>query len=370
MLKLKKGDSFMPQGKTAARNNWIELLRFLFALLIPLYHGRFLPPETSWFRAPNGAVAVEFFFILTGFLMAGSVKKRLNSQVDLGKDTGAFLKKKYLSVFPYHFFSYVCSFLVAVVVGGLTVVGAVKLFVGSLPNLFMLDLVGLPFTKVAGYIWFLSAMFIAIALLYPFLRRWYSVFTHVCAPVLGILLLGWLAKTYGHLTTVSTWTGLTYKGVLQAIAEIALGCAAFELCEKLKTMEFTKFGKVFLLFMELFGYGATFIYAFSHKSEMFYFYLAFFLVLSIAISFSGKTVTGQLGQNRVATFLGKLSLPIYLNQFYVLTVVEQYTEGVNGNLRMLMFVLGCLVMATICLVLVDFLRKKINISKLLVQKIA
>ena len=78
MLKLKKGDSFMPQGKTAARNNWIELLRFLFALLIPLYHGRFLPPETSWFRAPNGAVAVEFFFILTGFLMAGSVKKRLN----------------------------------------------------------------------------------------------------------------------------------------------------------------------------------------------------------------------------------------------------------------------------------------------------
>lgn len=360
----------MPTVKRSSRNNFIELLRFLFALLIPLFHGRFLPPDASWFRAPNGAVAVEFFFVLTGFLMANSVEKRLDTQVDIGKDSAAFLQKKYLSVFPYHLFSYVCSFVVAMVVGGLTAVGTVKLFVYSLPNLLMLDMTGLKFTLVAGYIWFISAMLIAIAILYPILRRWYSVFTRVVAPLLAVLLLGWLSVTYGHLTTVSEWTGLTYKGVLQAVAEIALGCAAFALCERFKAMEFTKFGKVFLLLLELFGYAATFVYAFSHKSETFYFYLVFFLALSISISFSGQTRTSQMRSNKLVTFLGKLSLPIYLNQYYVLTVVEQYTDGMNGNLRMLLFVLGCLVMATICLVTVDFLRKKISINKLLVKQTA
>ena len=361
----------MLSAQKKSRNYFIELLRFFFAVLILLYHGlAFLAPDSSFLRCTNGAVAVEFFFILSGFLMANSAKKKIGDTANIGKDSVDFIKKKYLSVFPYHLFSYVCSFIVAVILGSLTVVGAVKLFVNSLPNLFMLDMVGLPYTMVAGYVWFVSAMLIAMAVLYPILRRWFSVFTNIIAPVLGVLLLGWLAQTYGRLTYISFWTGLTFKGVLRAVAEIAFGCAAFALCERLKERDFTKFGKLVLSLLELFGYAATFVYAFSRKSETFYFYLVFFLTVSIAVSFSGQTLTSHLRNNKLISFLGKLSLPVYLNQYYVYLMVERYTKHLNGNVRLLLFAGISLVMPTICLVLVDFLRKKINISKLLVQKTA
>lgn len=256
----------MLSAQKKSRNYFIELLRFFFAVLILLYHGlAFLAPDSSFLRCTNGAVAVEFFFILSGFLMANSAKKKIGDTANIGKDSVDFIKKKYLSVFPYHLFSYVCSFIVAVILGSLTVVGAVKLFVNSLPNLFMLDMVGLPYTMVAGYVWFVSAMLIAMAVLYPILRRWFSVFTNIIAPVLGVLLLGWLAQTYGRLTYISFWTGLTFKGVLRAVAEIAFGCAAFALCERLKERDFTKFGKLVLSLLELFGYAATFVYAFFQK---------------------------------------------------------------------------------------------------------
>lgn len=361
----------MPSVQRKSRNNLIELLRFLFAILILLYHGlSFLSPNSRFLRCTNGAVAVEFFFILSGFLMANSAKKKINDTSNIGKDSVAFIQKKYLSVFPYHLFSYACSFVVAIILGGLTVVGAAKLFVNSLPNLFMLDMVGIPYAMVAGYVWFVSAMLIAMAIMYPILRRWFSVFTNIVAPILAVLLLGWLSQTYGRLTYISFWTGLTFKGVLRAVAEIALGCAAFALCERFKTMEFTNLGKVFMLLMELFGYGITFVYAFSSKSETFYFYLVFFLALSIAISFSGQTQTSQMRSNKLVTFLGKLSLPVYLNQYYIYLLLDRYTKGMNGNYRLLLFIAGGLVMATICLVTVDFLRKKISISKLLVKQTA
>lgn len=359
----------MPSVQKTSRNHLIELLRFLFAVLILLYHGlAFLAPESNFLRCTNGAVAVEFFFILSGFLMANSAKKKMEDTSNIGRDSAEFIQKKYLSVFPYHLFSYACSFVVAIILGGLTAVGAAKLFVHSLPNLFMLDMVGFSSTMVAGYIWFVSAMLIAMAILYPILRRWFSLFTNIIAPVLAVLLLGWLCQTYGRLTYISFWTGLTFKGVLRAVAEIALGCAAFALCERFKAMEFTKFGKIFLLLLELFGYAITFVYAFSQKSETFYFYLVFFLALSIAISFSGQTLTCHMRSNKLVSFLGKLSLPVYLNQYYIFLLVERYTPGLNGNYRLLIFIAGCLVMATLCLVTVDFLRKKISISKLLVKK--
>ena len=92
----------MPSSqKSQPRNGWIELFRFVFALLIVFYHGTaFLPADSNFLRCTNGAIAVEFFFILSGFLMAKSAKRKLRENAPIGLDSARFIIKKYASIFP------------------------------------------------------------------------------------------------------------------------------------------------------------------------------------------------------------------------------------------------------------------------------
>ena len=60
-------------GKKKKRNSLVELYRFLFAMWVVYYHGYFFLPKDSHFS--GGYIAVDFFFILTGFFVMGLIKK-------------------------------------------------------------------------------------------------------------------------------------------------------------------------------------------------------------------------------------------------------------------------------------------------------
>ena len=57
------------------RNSLIELYRFFFAMNVVKYHGYF--PYQGRYISP-GHVSVEFFFVLSGFLLRRSIDKYLN----------------------------------------------------------------------------------------------------------------------------------------------------------------------------------------------------------------------------------------------------------------------------------------------------
>ena len=82
------------------RNGKVDLLRFLFALFIMFLHYGYRPElviEGVTFRlGQNGAFAVVFFFILSGYLLAKSVHDMPNYQDGmLANDELVFLKKKF-----------------------------------------------------------------------------------------------------------------------------------------------------------------------------------------------------------------------------------------------------------------------------------
>lgn len=93
------------------RNGKIELLRFIFCIFILFYHiglpiyGRSDTPiigdHITFFS--KGYLGVEFFFLVTGFLMARSAHKtNRTSNNSVGTDSLRFMKKKIWSIFPYH----------------------------------------------------------------------------------------------------------------------------------------------------------------------------------------------------------------------------------------------------------------------------
>ena len=67
------------EKKQYKKNGELELLRFLFAIMILFYHTRKICPiDSGIFK--HGYFGVEFFFILSGALMAKSIYKRRNSE--------------------------------------------------------------------------------------------------------------------------------------------------------------------------------------------------------------------------------------------------------------------------------------------------
>ena len=57
------------------RNNLVELARFLFSILVVGYHIQMTFSGDSIDFFENGAVAVEFFFLISGYFLARSVEK-------------------------------------------------------------------------------------------------------------------------------------------------------------------------------------------------------------------------------------------------------------------------------------------------------
>lgn len=110
------------------------------------------------------------------------------SKATLGTETLNFFCRKYGAVFPYHLFFYITAFVVSAFSlsdGGISLI---RLFIDSLPNLFLMDMTGLEHTMVNGFEWYLSAMLIAMVILYPLLRKFPDFFIKIGAGTAAVLI--------------------------------------------------------------------------------------------------------------------------------------------------------------------------------------
>ena len=86
----------MGQKIKKVRNGQLDFFKFVFAIVILLFHGRILGDAASVDKLlfENGAIAVEFFFIVSGFFFVPSVERFFSKNSEL---------KKYNSVFKGYF---------------------------------------------------------------------------------------------------------------------------------------------------------------------------------------------------------------------------------------------------------------------------
>lgn len=77
------------------RNNLVELARFLFSLLVIGYHVQMTWAGGGVQFFAGGALAVEFFFLISGFFFARSVEKiAAREPVQIGKETIGFMRER------------------------------------------------------------------------------------------------------------------------------------------------------------------------------------------------------------------------------------------------------------------------------------
>lgn len=305
----------MEPRERKARNGKIELLRFVFAALIVAHHSRFVVGDESAVFL-GGSLAVEFFFLVSGYLMMASVERRWTAPEALGSETAGFLFNKAKRLYPDLFFSYGIGLAVYSLAKKYTLRQALRLAGKSIGGVFLLWSTGLEQSSINVPLWYMSAMLLVMAVLYPLLRKWPDMVSHVVCPLVGLVLLGWMCQEYSHPRGPTNWLGFVYKGTIRAMAELCLGVVCYQWAKKLRDRKWNALGKGLLTFVEAAVYLAEIAYMFTRPASNDDYLFIFLFMVGVSITFSGQTFAAELLDRPIVFFLGKFSADMYICHFF------------------------------------------------------
>lgn len=381
----------MGQKIKKVRNGQLDFFKFVFAIVILLFHGRILGDAASVDKLlfENGAIAVEFFFIVSGFFFVPSVERFFSKNSEL---------KKYNSVFKEDV-GYIGSRIKGLI--GLYVISVILSFAAytmeyvhtnldfsftdyaftmskSIWNILLLQSSATTQLNINGATWYLSAMFIAMFVMYPIVRLKKDLFTRYICPVGAILFFGILASQKS-LTGVYDWTPIHItRGLIRAFMGIMIGCIIYEFTNYLKKIDFTVFSKILFT---LLGYGALF---YSLVVMQFYtkvyigkgydwkvnFTIVFAFAVAVLVLAGGLDITHKLYNNRVSAFLGKFSTAIYLLHMPCRRIVMVYFyDGYTYHERLLIMLILSIAVSLISMFIVFIIKKNSEKLKSIFKKV-
>ena len=360
---------------TAKRNGEVDFLRFVFAIQIVFYHFNSNYPRGFFV---NGYIGVEFFFVVSGFLMAKHVEKKGTEHADLGAiadETWNYVINKVKSFYMY----YVSVIILQVVVQNILIkherlMSIAYSFLSSIPT-FTLSFMALNRNDVYLYVgntWFLSALLISILILYPILLRNYKYATKIVFPMISLFVLGYQYATNVSISVSKNWAGHVYYGVLRALAEMSLGgslCALSSLLTK-KWKELNTNRKriqILATLLKVFCYLVVIAFSYGNVFGRTFrpgFNLHALLFCSAGILLSFSNIGYCIPDCKTTRYLGKISLPIFIYHGFirwtVLALVDSASTEVFASLIIMSIVVsvGLMYMTDyVMLVLKKFIKK-------------
>ncbi|MBQ6020252.1 MAG: acyltransferase family protein [Clostridia bacterium] len=300
------------------RNGEIDFWKFVASIYIVLFHSRaFYDPDL--FRG-SMALAVEFFFVVSGFFFALSVYRdnrefRLRT---IGRETADFLRHRVGGFLYYYLFGFGVSFLLAILQYRSALL-SFKTIRDVVLEFFLLSSLTSTTCRIIPADWYLSAMLIAMLLLYPFFRYKKGIFSAIVAPILGVGGLVYIMIRFGVIASSGNGA-FPPKGLTRAVTSICLGVAAYRISELLKKKSFDKFGAALCSGICAISILVTFALFWRMPKTV----QPVAVVLSavfVAISASEKSVFSRMFPVKICRKLGEFSLAIYLGHSAVRTVL-------------------------------------------------
>ena len=353
----------MDNRRRAGRNGKIELMRFICAIIIVLYHFDDAMDKRRFFA--SGSLAVEFFFILSGYLMMAYIDRQNNTQAgyNLGKETFQFLGRKVKALYPEVLIAYIIGFVVRCMAENKSFSGGVWLAVDSIWEVALLRQTGLALKGINPVTWYISTMLMSMAIYYPLLRKYKEMMSHILIPLASLLVLGWLCQNYTSPLDPSKWLGWAFKGAVRGFGEIGMGVVCYQLTKAFSKLHLTMVGKATVTFLEPVAYGLYIAYMYSMSGSKQSWIVIPLLVLGIGISFSGQTLTHRLLDGSFTTLLGKISFPLYLGHFYWATFfLKLLPEGMSWENKLGIYI-ALSVATTIVLYVISALTRRYHIGR-------
>lgn len=325
------------------------MLRFLASYVIVFLHLGIAPYYTKagvLGTLPGGALFVEFFFMLSGYFSA-----RVFIEANKGKEPviHRFMLKKYLHFLPY-------SFLTAVAIYTWTIFSKEQTFQSIVKMLFMMPFetlllcnTGIVHTKYIGWLWYLSAMVIALPVVLYLLKYHSKMFQHYLVWVVPLFIYGYLTSIVGIV-----WAIQFFLGNFRALAGLMLGTSLVYVTHFIKYYHITAGMKAFLTVLELSTMSAAFYYCkiVSLAASSYDIIFILLVYISLAITLSGKTWTSCI-HGKVFSFLGKISLPIYCIHPLTYRIIRYFIPDASREMQLILTTVGAFVAACLMQAIVD-----------------
>ena len=348
-------------------------MRITVAIIIVNFHSLYCPGALH--VLPGGAVGVEFFFLLSGYLMARHIRQQVDggqtSLSSLGGETLGYLWRRLRSFWP----ELLVSSLIGLAVFAWGHHFAVRPTLTMardtvLGNILLLHMAGLAEAGVNSPAWYLSTLMAGSALLYPVLRRFGN---SILVPLAACFLLGYIMKedpdsSKAGFAMVRNWMGWTYKGNIRGVAELAIGASLYPLAQMLAAMRMPRLVRAWLMLVKWACYGVMLIYC-AHPVGSWMPFVLVTLACALVLNASRVCTDADWYQYGCIMWLGRFSLPLYLSHIFwsrnLDAVLPCYTTGIG---KLLVYNLCSLATALLVLCLAKLLRHAVsNLRQVWVQ---
>ena len=212
-------------NRLMSKNRTIEFYRFLFMLVICVFH--IIAQYRGFERFPylhGGYLGVEFFFMVSGFFLAKQLDDTEKTADVVQQSLGILLRKikKLYPAFFISFIAYTMWWIYAQQFG--TVVNFIDYLFENIYSLLLLNGLGIPNTKAfAGNMWYLSSLVIATYFFVFLALKLKDTFFGFIIPFVCTVCFAYTGYLHGSLSVQELWIGCFYGGVWRGFCELCMG---------------------------------------------------------------------------------------------------------------------------------------------------
>ena len=312
----------LPAGKK--RVSAVEFWRFVFTVMVSLYHMEIFFVKKSLF--PSGSGAVEFFFVLAGFLLALGAEGRHRhrggaaaSPKEAADRALSYAKNKLKAIVPVVLCWLVLHLLVA---PGLADFKSKLDFLMNAEWEALL-MVGTPMGFNNGLapnipMWFLTSLIVA-GYVYTYLMERHFDLMRFLAPVIGVLGITFFALKTTTVLDHNIAVGFMTAGTVKAFSEMALGIGLFFLYARLRERSPKLWMRLLLQIVELYVIFRLFSLIIGQNVGLANYKRTLYIMALILFAFLRVTPLTIALDNPFSCLLGKITLAMYICHYTLIT---------------------------------------------------
>lgn len=325
----------------------IELWRFVFTIGIAIMH----------FGHPNGFyIAVDFFFMLSGYLIANSVCYSGGSRS--GSDIYTHKLKR---LYPQYFVAYFLMLIWNIFIYGCTI--NETFCADAILELLFAQML-FPYTNaINGITWYVSALVICLPVVIALIKYHRHIYSAVIAPVIAVIAYSFLLGGWGHVDFGFVWLGYINGGLIRAVGGLSAGVFCYYIScryeEQIKSIH-----KHLLSTMECLIGLIVIVCASNLRQTKMDAVLIILLAMLIVIAFHDNGWFAKLCDHSIIKWIGNLSYSIYLNQLFVGGIIDKLLgEKFDSTVCTILYVIVLILISILTDNLIRWIDKRLGTKK-------
>ena len=303
------------------RNYSSDFFRLFFTMIVVFHHC-----NVSWLN--NGYLAVEFFFILSGYFVMQKYDKK-------GENINAleYTRDRINKLYPHYLFSLVIIFLCYIIMGKCSTIDD---FFRVIPEIFLVQDIGIFHVNggINSPLWYLSVLIVGSYFLFYLIARYKDHFTRFVAPLIIICVFTLILNDGVGL---ENWTRkvFIYIPLFRGIADMCIGIIIYEVCKVQKQK--SKINIILLRIFEVISIlGLLLIFSINENYDM---YAIVFISYILYSCFNKESIIYKTLNRSIFGRIEKYLYPIYLNHYLFVLVLGKLTKVLNPTVSIIIMLL-------------------------------